>query len=92
MRAVALAVWLSALALSTVLAPFQCASTPDPDRRPEDTPSEALISLAEQFGREGDPDARRATLRYLIERYPDSREAERARVWLAREGDPQGAP
>ena len=81
-----------ALALWLALAPFQCASSPDPDRRPEDTPSEALLGLAERFGEEGDPEARVATLRYLIDRSPDSREAERARVWLEREGTTSGAP
>ena len=81
-----------ALAAALFLAPFQCASAPDPDRRREDTPAEALLGLAERFGAEGDPDARRATLRYLVERYPDSREAERARLWLGQEGEPGGAP
>lgn len=85
-----------ALALRSVLlvalanAPFQCASDPDPERRLEDTPSEALWMLAERFGEEGDPAARRTTLEQLVERYPSSREAERARLELEGRGQPSG--
>ena len=64
-------------------APFQCASDPDPDRRIEDTPAEALWNLAETFREEGDEDARRRTLSHLVDRYPTSREAERARLVLS---------
>lgn len=71
-----------ALGLALALAPFQCASEPQPDRRLEDAPEEALLGLAQRFADAGDADARRATLEYLIERYPSSREAERARLML----------
>lgn len=67
------------LALALGSAPFQCASDPDPARRLEDSPAEALYMLAERFEDEGRPDARRTTLQQLVERYPSSREAERAR-------------
>ena len=67
---------LLALSLS---APFQCASDPDPEHRLEDSPSEALWDLAERLAREGHVEARRSTLEQLIERYPGSREAGRAR-------------
>jgi len=70
-----IALWLTA--------PFQCASDPDPDRRIEDTPSEALWDLAEAFREAGDTDARERTLRQIVERYPDSSEAEMARMALA---------
>lgn len=68
-----------ALALS---APFQCASDPDPNRRLEDSPAEALWDLAERFESEGDTAARRTTLEQLVERYPSSSEAHRAREEL----------
>ena len=64
--------------LLVLSAPFQCASDPDPNRRLEDTPSEALWRLAERFEASGDEDARRMTLEELVERYPGSREAARA--------------
>ncbi|MCB9599493.1 MAG: hypothetical protein H6720_03905 [Sandaracinus sp.] len=60
-------------------APFQCASDPDPNRRIEDTPAEALWRLAERFEADGDTDARRVALQEIVERYPSSAEAERAR-------------
>lgn len=80
------------LAAALAFAPLQCGSAPDPDRRREDTPAEALLGLAERFGEEGDEAARRQTLEYLVERYPDSREAQRARAWLEREGASAGSP
>jgi hypothetical protein len=66
------------------LAPLQCGSEPDPDRRLEDSPEEALMGLADRMREEGDEDGRRRTLEYLIERYPSSREAEQARLELGR--------
>lgn len=79
-----MALWLTA--------PFQCASEPDPDRRIADTPSEALWGLAEEFREAGDADARETTLRRIVERYPDSAEAEMARMALeGREPPREGA-
>ncbi|MBO6936914.1 MAG: hypothetical protein JJ863_18230 [Deltaproteobacteria bacterium] len=70
------------IALWLTTAPFQCASEPDPDRRIADTPSEALWGLAEEFRESGDTEARETTLRRIVERYPDSTEAEMARMAL----------
>jgi len=78
------------LLLGALLAPFQCASDPDPDRRLEDTPSEALYDLAQHFGETGDEAARRTTLRRIIERYPGSSEAQRARVDLGEDTEDDG--
>ncbi|MEM9072727.1 MAG: hypothetical protein AAGE52_29750 [Myxococcota bacterium] len=64
------------------IAPFQCASDPDPNRRLEDTPAEALWGLAERFRAAGNEDARRTALHEITERYPTSSEAERARAVL----------
>jgi len=69
--------------LSFLGAPFQCASDPDPARRMEDTPSEALWNLAERFEDEGHGDARRETLEEIVRSYPSSREGERARQVLS---------
>ena len=54
----------------------------EPDKAMEEEPGEALYNLAEQFRERGDRDARAATLRYLIEHYPTSRFAARARLDL----------
>ena len=70
------------LGLILGLAPFQCASDPDPSRRLEDTPAEALWNLAERFRAQGDEHARRVALAELLERYPTSAEAQRARLVL----------
>ena len=73
------------LALSLLLlgaAPFQCSSDPNPTRRLQDTPAEALWQLAEQFRADGNEAARRTTLTRLVERYPGTREAERAQMVL----------
>ena len=70
-------------ALLIALAPLQCGTSP---RGPEfeDSPGQALWELSEQFEEDGDEPARRRTLEHLIERYPSSRYAERARVVLGR--------
>jgi hypothetical protein len=59
-------------------APYQCKSD-DPARARDETPGEALWLLCGRFAAKGDDAAARATLDYLIERYPSSREAERAK-------------
>ena len=63
-------------------APFQCASDPDPNRRIEDTPAEALWGLSEKFRASGNEAARRDTLTHIVETYPNSREARRAALAL----------
>lgn len=77
---------LAAAALA--LAPLQCGGPPREHPEYEDGPAEALWDLSERFRESGDEAARRRTLEYLIERYPSSRFAERARVTLAREASP----
>jgi hypothetical protein len=68
------------LALSISLwAPYQCATEPD-ERPQEDSAPKALFMLAEKFEQEGNSSARETTLRQLIEQYPASRYAERARA------------
>jgi TolA-binding protein len=74
-KAVALAV---ALAMA---APYQCASN-EPARPVEDTAPEALWILAERFKAEGNVSARETTLRQIIDAYPGSRYAQRARLEL----------
>jgi len=70
------------LALGIALyAPYQCAT--EPNERPlEDSAPKALWMLAERFQTEGQSEARETTLRQLIEQYPSSRYAERARQAL----------
>ena len=75
------------LAALVALAPIQCGHPPQEHPELEDSPAEALWDLSEHFAAEGDDAARRQTLDYLIERYPSSRFAERARLALGREGD-----
>lgn len=76
-------VGLRSLALVALLgAPLQCPSRSTPELAREDGPDEALWSLAERFGREGNEAARRTTLRELVERYPSSRYRVRAALAL----------
>ncbi|NUO49617.1 MAG: hypothetical protein HOV80_12240 [Polyangiaceae bacterium] len=60
------------------VAPFQCPSDPDPDKRREETPGEALYDLAGEFKKSGDKEAYASTLQYLIKKYPRSRHAVQA--------------
>ncbi len=62
-------------------APYQCGTEPN-ERPVEDTPPQALWTLAERFGADGDVAARETTLRQIIEEYPSSRYAQRARQEL----------
>jgi hypothetical protein len=71
-------------------APFQCARDPDPEKVMEEPAEDALYQLAEQFRERGDKEARITTLRFLANRYPSSRLAERARRELDELG--AGAP
>jgi hypothetical protein len=74
---------LRPLALVALLAaPLQCPSRVPPELAREDGPDEALWTLSERFGGAGDEGARRATLRFLMERYPSSRFAVRASLAL----------
>jgi outer membrane protein assembly factor BamD (BamD/ComL family) len=75
---------LSALSMAFAFggAPMQCASEPDLETRHYEEPAEALYVLAEDFKKDGDSKAWRHTLEHLIERYPNSRFAERAKQEL----------
>jgi TolA-binding protein len=62
-------------------APYQCAT--DRSERPvEDTAPQALWILAERFEAEGNQAARETTLQQLLQQYPSSRYAQRAREEL----------
>ena len=82
---------LFAFAFSALLAPFQCASEPRTTYN-EDDPAEALYTLSERLEESGEESARDQTLRYLIERYPSSRFAERARLDLRGHGEASESP
>jgi len=71
-------------------APLQCASEPDETLRRNETPDEAVYGLAEKFREHGNEAAWRETLEYLIERYPNSRHAARARQDLGQGGPEAG--
>jgi hypothetical protein len=63
-------------------APMQCSRSPDPENRREDTAGDALWDLAEDFLAKGNDDARKQTLRFLVEKYPSNRHAPAAREEL----------
>jgi TolA-binding protein len=73
-------------------APLQCSREPDPELRKYETPPDALYDLAQRFKAKGDTSAWRDTLRYLVERYPSSRFAERAKQDLGGEPLPSPSP
>lgn len=66
-------------------APFQCASDPNPQRRLEDSPSEALWHLAGRLEAAGETRAAEVAFDEILERYPRSVEAERVRLRRAEE-------
>jgi len=70
------------MAALLALAPLQCPSPQHPAAAREESPADALWLLANQFGAENNLPARERSLRFLIERYPSSRYAERARIVL----------
>ncbi|HJL17321.1 MAG TPA: hypothetical protein RMH99_16760 [Sandaracinaceae bacterium LLY-WYZ-13_1] len=80
-----------AAALLLALAPIQCGSPPRERPELEDSPAEALWDLSVRFDEAGDAAGRRRTLEYLVERYPSSRFAERARVVLGRQSGAAGS-
>jgi TolA-binding protein len=63
-------------------APMQCSRSPDPDNRREDTAGDALWDLAEDFRAKGNEEARKQTLRFLVEKYPSNRHVPAAREEL----------
>jgi hypothetical protein len=83
LRAALLAV---ALAASGGAAPLQCGHTPEAELREDETPGDALWVMAQKFHESHDVAAERATLKYLVERYPASRWVSPARDALAQLG------
>ncbi len=71
-----------ALLSAVAFAPLQCPSRHPPEIEREETPGEALWILSERFASEGNHAASRDTLMHLIERFPRSRFAVRARTAL----------
>jgi TolA-binding protein len=78
------------LALALGSAPLQCSRQLDPSLEQSETPPEALYRLASRFNAEHDVKAYRETLRYLSDRYPNSRFADRAKAELAEPTAPDG--
>lgn len=72
---------LAVLVAMLWIAPFQCGSgnANDPKLRREDTAGDALWGLSERFREQHDEAGRRATLKYLIEKYPSNRHAQVAK-------------
>lgn len=64
---------------SVATAPVQCARSPEPELAIEEEPGEALFGLAEQFREQGNVEARKSTLLYIVKHYPSSRFAARAK-------------
>ncbi len=69
---------LLSASLSFGTAPYQCKSD-DAGRAREETAGEALLQLCGRFAAKGNDAAAKATLDYLIERYPSSRLSARAK-------------
>ena len=63
-------------------APYQCGRAPDRSAR-EETPGEALYTVAQKLRAEGDERGYRTTLTYLMTQYPSSRFAAAAKLDLA---------
>jgi outer membrane protein assembly factor BamD (BamD/ComL family) len=64
-------------------APMQCGHTPEAELREDETPGDALWAMAQKFHDSHDVAAERATLKYLVERYPASRWVDPAKDALA---------
>lgn len=78
--------FLCALSTSVSSAPLQCSSEPEPELRRYETPGEALYDLAGELKAKGNVEGWRATLEYLLRRYPNSRFAVRAKQDLDASG------
>jgi hypothetical protein len=84
-----------ALLGSIASAPVQCGRDPDPETSMEEGPGEAIYGLAEQFREQGNVEAQKSTLTYIVKRFPSSRFAKRAKQDLEALGvkaDPASAP
>jgi hypothetical protein len=73
---------VSTLLASLSFAPVQCTRDPDPNLRTEDSAGDALWSLAQDFHKKNDEPAARATLKFLVERYPSNRHVAEAKAEL----------
>lgn len=73
------------LSASSALAPFQCAHEAEPDYAIEETPGDALWTLAQEQKARGDAAAQHQTLEFLVRRYPNSRFAEMAKEELGQQ-------
>ena len=62
-----------ALVAAGSTAPLQCGHTPEAELREDETPGDALWTMAQKFHDRRDVAAERATLECLVERYPASR-------------------
>lgn len=80
---------VSTLLTSLAVAPVQCTRDPDPALRTEDSAGDALWQLHLEFRKKNDEAAAKATLRFLVERYPSNRHAAEAKRQLA--GEPAAA-
>ena len=78
--------FVAACAVLSSAAPLQCRGDPPPETRRYETPPDALYDLANRFKKQGDERAYRETLRYLAERYPNSRFAMLAKDELRADG------
>ncbi len=78
---------VTALVASVATAPVQCNHTPDPNLRTEDSAGDALWLLSRDFRAKHDEAAARATLKFLIERYPSNRHVAEAKAELEGRGD-----
>lgn len=67
------------VAVSALLAPYQCASGETAERPIEDTAPKALWNLAQRFREQGDTNACETVYSQLTEQYPSSRYAKQAR-------------
>ncbi|HRG97561.1 MAG TPA: hypothetical protein PLR99_15005 [Polyangiaceae bacterium] len=79
---------VSTLLTSLAVAPVQCTREPDPTLRTEDSAGDALWQLSLEFRKKNDEAAAKATLRFLVERYPSNRHVAEAKRQLAGEAAP----
>jgi TolA-binding protein len=73
---------VSTLLASLSFAPVQCTRDPDPNLRTEDSAGDALWLLSQDFHKKNDEPAARATLKFLVERYPSNRHVAEAKAEL----------
>lgn len=73
-------------ALAITLAPLQCGSShsKDPELRTDDSPGDALWALAMDFRAKGNEESARATLQFLVDKYPSNRHVDDAKSQLGK--------